>query len=138
MVSSGTARCLRRFEHLDFGFRSFLGSWCLGFGISPHFAYSILFHPSRLSTPALHAKEPLSSDFPAKTPATRRKFLQASTAIAGAAALGTLGVGRSAHAAGGDTLKVGLIGCGGRGSGAASDAMKAEENVQLTVLADVF
>jgi hypothetical protein len=40
--------------------------------------------------------------------ATRRTFLAGSTA-----ALGTLALSRSAHAAGGDEIKVGLIGCGG-------------------------
>jgi predicted dehydrogenase len=43
-----------------------------------------------------------------------------------------------AHAAGSDTLKVGLIGCGGRGAGAAQNAMHAEENVKLTAMADAF
>ena len=42
------------------------------------------------------------------------------------------------HAAGSDILKVGLIGCGGRGLGAAVNAMKAEDNVRLTALADAF
>ncbi len=37
-----------------------------------------------------------------------------------------------------DTLKVGLIGCGGRGTGAASQALKADKNVVLTAMGDVF
>ncbi len=37
-----------------------------------------------------------------------------------------------------DTLKVGLIGCGGRGTGAAAQATNADDNVILTALADVF
>ncbi|HEY2892971.1 MAG TPA: Gfo/Idh/MocA family oxidoreductase, partial [Pirellulales bacterium] len=45
---------------------------------------------------------------------------------------------RNAHAAGSDLLKVGLIGCGGRGSGAASQALKADGNVKLWALADAF
>lgn len=36
------------------------------------------------------------------------------------------------------TLKVGLIGCGGRGTGAAAQAMKADPNVELTAMGDVF
>jgi predicted dehydrogenase len=36
------------------------------------------------------------------------------------------------------TLKVGLIGCGGRGSGAASQALKADPNVVLTAMGDAF
>lgn len=37
-----------------------------------------------------------------------------------------------------DTLKVGLVGCGGRGTGAASQALSTSDNVVLTALADVF
>jgi hypothetical protein len=51
---------------------------------------------------------------------TRRQFLQTGAALATA-----LTVERFAHAAGGDLLKVGLIGCGGRGTGAASQACVA-------------
>jgi predicted dehydrogenase len=42
------------------------------------------------------------------------------------------------HAAGGDMLRVGLIGCGGRGTGAASQALAADKNVKLVALADAF
>ncbi len=42
------------------------------------------------------------------------------------------------HALNSDTLKVGLIGCGGRGTGAALQATKAESNVVLTMMADIF
>ncbi len=64
---------------------------------------------------------------------TRRQFLQRSTIAAGAA----LGISRSAHAAGSDILRVGLIGCGGRGSGAAVDALNADENARLVAMADL-
>ena len=37
-----------------------------------------------------------------------------------------------------DTLKVGLIGCGGRGSGAAAQALSADPNVVLTAMGDAF
>jgi predicted dehydrogenase len=37
-----------------------------------------------------------------------------------------------------DTLKVGLVGCGGRGSGAADQALTADKNVVLTAMADAF
>lgn len=70
---------------------------------------------------------------------SRRTFLKASTAAAATAAMvGPMAIGRSAHAAGSDILKVALVGCGGRGSGAAVNAMNAEPNVRLTVLADAF
>ena len=38
----------------------------------------------------------------------------------------------------GDTLRVGLIGCGGRGTGAAGQALNADKNVVLTAMGDVF
>jgi predicted dehydrogenase len=50
----------------------------------------------------------------------------------------TLGQARHVHAAGSDVLKVGLIGCGGRGSGAAVNAVKADDQVKLTAMADLF
>ena len=69
---------------------------------------------------------------------TRRSFLKTSTAVGATAALGNLAVGRSAHAAGSDVLKVGLIGCGGRGNGAAANALDAEPNCKLTAMGDAF
>ncbi len=63
---------------------------------------------------------------------SRRQFLQASAAtLAAAAAV-------PAHAAGGDQLRIGLIGCGGRGTGAAENAVRADKNCKLVALADAF
>ncbi len=70
--------------------------------------------------------------------ASRRDFLKTSTAVAGTAMLGTLDVARGAHAGGSGTIKIGLIGCGGRGSGAAVNAMNAGKDVQLVAMADIF
>ena len=75
----------------------------------------------------------------AKTPhASRREFLARSGALVGATAVAGLSLTRSAHAAGTDTLKVGLIGCGGRGSGAAANAMNAGKDIQLVAMGDIF
>jgi len=49
-----------------------------------------------------------------------------------------LSIAQSAHAAGSDVLKVGLIGCGGRGSGAAAQALNADPHVKLTAMGDAF
>ncbi|HVV01265.1 MAG TPA: Gfo/Idh/MocA family oxidoreductase [Verrucomicrobiae bacterium] len=69
----------------------------------------------------------------------RRNFLKtASTAVAGTSLLGTLSIERSAFAASTDTLKLALIGCGGRGSGAADQALSTEGPVKLVAMADVF
>lgn len=67
---------------------------------------------------------------------SRRQFL-GMTAAAGAA-LGTLPLTRGVHAAGSDVIKVGLIGCGGRGSGAAANAMNAGPDVRLVAMSDIF
>jgi myo-inositol 2-dehydrogenase/D-chiro-inositol 1-dehydrogenase len=70
------------------------------------------------------------------TQSSRRDFLKASSAAAVAA--GTLSVARSAYAAGSDQIKIALIGCGGRGTGAANQALKTKANVRLIALADTF
>lgn len=68
-----------------------------------------------------------------------RDFLSTSTKLAAsAAALGTLPVDRFAHGASpGDTIKVALVGAGGRGTGAADHAMQAGSDVKLVAVADV-
>ena len=72
-------------------------------------------------------------------PATRRQFISTSTAVAAATAVTTAAnLQAGLHAAGSDVLKVGLIGCGGRGTGAASQALKADAATELHALADVF
>jgi len=71
---------------------------------------------------------------------TRRGFLK--TAAAATAGAVVLGAPRPGYVAESGPLKIGLIGCGGRGSGAARDALRAAEiagvPVQLVALADVF
>ena len=69
----------------------------------------------------------------------RRTFLGNTAQIgAGAAVLGSLAVPRSVHAAGTETLKVGLVGCGGRGTGAAMDALSSDGQAVLVAVADTF
>ena len=67
---------------------------------------------------------------------TRRDFLKASAA--GAATMAGLSIARSAHAAGDETIKIGMIGCGGRCSGAASESLTAGPYVKLVAMYDVF
>jgi len=66
---------------------------------------------------------------------SRRGFIKASTA-ASLAAL-TLDTSRI-FAAGSDRLRVGLIGCGGRGTGAARDCVNSSPNVEIVALGDLF
>ena len=79
-----------------------------------------------------------SPQHPVKPETSRRDFLKLSAAAAGVAAAGQLSIARSAHAAGSGTIKIGLVGCGGRGSGAAVNAMNAGKDVRLVAMADVF
>ena len=69
---------------------------------------------------------------------SRREFLKTSSAALGAALVGGLAVDRTAHAAGSDTIRIGLIGCGGRGTGAAANALNAGKDVKLVAMADAF
>lgn len=65
---------------------------------------------------------------------SRRSFLGTTSLAVGAAALAAPAV----HAAGDDRLKVGLVGCGGRGAGAASQALSTKGPVVLSAMGDVF
>src|SRR5436190_16969007 len=77
---------------------------------------------------------------PAPASVTRRSFLQTSTkafaagAIAGAIPIERIALGASPS----DTLRIALVGCGGRGSGAADQALKTGPGVKLVAMADVF
>ena len=69
---------------------------------------------------------------------TRREVLRKSSVAAGLA--GGLSLARTAHAAGSDVVKIALVGCGGRGTGAAADAIRnaAGAKVKLVAMADAF
>jgi predicted dehydrogenase len=71
------------------------------------------------------------------TGATRRDFLKTTATAAGALAAGAAWVA-DAHAAGSDAIKVGLIGCGGRGTGAADNVLHSAKGVQVVALGDAF
>jgi myo-inositol 2-dehydrogenase / D-chiro-inositol 1-dehydrogenase len=71
---------------------------------------------------------------------SRRTFIQgASALVAGGIILGTNArVARSAWAGGDDEIKVGVVGCGGRGRAAALQALQTKGKVCLWALADAF
>ena len=74
-------------------------------------------------------------------PTSRRAFLRNSSLLVagGAIAASQVQIARAAHAFGSDTIKVGLIGCGGRGTGAANQAMNTSGGeVKLVAMADAF
>jgi myo-inositol 2-dehydrogenase / D-chiro-inositol 1-dehydrogenase len=79
-----------------------------------------------------------------KTPETswtsRREFLKTSSTavLAGAVMAPSILTSRAQTVSRGETLRVGLIGCGGRGTGAAAQALKADPNVELHAVGDAF
>ena len=82
----------------------------------------------------MSANNPPSSS----TPKSRRAFLKSSASLAAASALAGVAVNR-AHAAGNNTIKLALVGCGGRGTGAVANAFSAAAGpVKLYAMADLF
>ena len=67
----------------------------------------------------------------------RREFLKASALLAGGAMLSSIPLA-GAYAAGKGTIKIALIGCGGRGTGAAFQALQTKHDVKLVAMADAF
>ena len=65
--------------------------------------------------------------------ATRRDFLKTSAVLGGAALMSA-----SVYAAGNETIKVGLVGAGGRGTGAADNCLTADPAVKLVAIGDAF
>ena len=65
---------------------------------------------------------------------SRRQFMKTSAAVSLAASVSAAGV----HAAGSERIRIGLIGCGGRGRGAAEDCMNADPAVELVAMGDLF
>ena len=73
------------------------------------------------------------------SPSSRRCFLKRSSIIAaGTVIASSLSFPRSVHAGGNDVLKVGLVGCGGRGTGAAAEALTGDKNTKLVAMGDTF
>ena len=75
---------------------------------------------------------------PSNNLTSRRDFLKTSALVGSALAAPAIMPGELFGRATTDTLRVGLIGCGGRGSGAASQALGADKNVVLTAMGDAF
>lgn len=69
---------------------------------------------------------------------SRRDFFKTTSMATGGLLLSSLPVGASAYVAPGETLRVALIGCGGRGTGAANNALQTGNGVKLVAMADAF
>ena len=68
--------------------------------------------------------------------ATRRDFLK--TAAAATAASSAAFIARNAYAAGSDVLRVGMIGCGPRCTGAAAEALTADPGARVVAMTDMI
>src|SRR4249920_1365744 len=69
---------------------------------------------------------------------TRREFIKTTGRIAAVSALAGVAI-PSVHAAGSDLIQIALIGCGGRGTGAANNALNSKGGpIKLVAMADVF
>jgi len=72
------------------------------------------------------------------SPTSRREFLKTSSAAAlGGVLAANVGFPAKSFAANNDKIKIGLIGCGGRGNGAAADALAADSNTVLYAMGDI-
>jgi predicted dehydrogenase len=69
---------------------------------------------------------------------TRREFVKTSTLAAGGLLVMPSVLAAKAHVDGSDAIKIALIGCGGRGTGAALQALLTKQNVKLVAMADAF
>jgi myo-inositol 2-dehydrogenase / D-chiro-inositol 1-dehydrogenase len=70
---------------------------------------------------------------------TRRDFLKtATTAAVGGAMVQTTSAFAGQRAAGSDEIRIGVIGCGGRGTGAVDDAISSSPGVKLVAMGDMF
>ncbi|SEQ70958.1 Gfo/Idh/MocA family protein [Neolewinella agarilytica] len=70
-------------------------------------------------------------------PNSRRSFLKKTTALAGGLAISS-SLAAGVHNSVDDVIRIGLIGCGGRGTGAATQALSTSQNVRLVAMADAF
>src|SRR5579863_7149771 len=69
---------------------------------------------------------------------SRRDFLKTSTVALAGGVAASLGAVPQVHAAGSDEIRVGLIGCGSRGTGAAQNVLESSPGVKLVAMGDVF
>ena len=78
-------------------------------------------------------------NIPEQSKITRRDFVRIAALNTGAAALVSVGAPRAlGAAAGSDTIRVGIVGCGGRGTGAAQNALDSSPGVEIVAVADLF
>jgi predicted dehydrogenase len=69
---------------------------------------------------------------------TRRDFVKRSTVATAGVSAGLMASGNFAYAGGTDTIRLGLVGCGGRGTGAANDCYNSSDGIELVAMGDLF
>lgn len=69
---------------------------------------------------------------------SRRDFIKTSTVATVGASAGLMATSRFAYAEGRATMRVGVVGCGGRGTGAAKNCVDSSEGVELVAMGDLF
>ncbi len=72
-----------------------------------------------------------------KTNQSRRDFIKTSAVAIGATVASNL-INNAAYAAGSDEIRIGLVGCGGRGTGAVENAFNSAQGVKLVAMGDAF
>ncbi len=80
----------------------------------------------------------MKNDAATLTPASRRDFLRQGSLIAGGMLAAPLLSHANFFSGADDVIKIALIGCGGRGTGAATQALISKQNVKLVAMADAF
>ena len=77
-------------------------------------------------------------NFSNQAPTSRRKFIKTAGKLAAVSPLANLAI-PAVHAAGSDLIQVALIGSGGRGGGAAANALSVKRGpTKLVAMADIF
>ena len=80
----------------------------------------------------------MNNDASKLTNASRREFLRQGTILAGGLIAAPLLSNANYFSGADDVIKIALIGCGGRGTGAATQALLSKQNVKLVAMADAF
>ncbi len=93
------------------------------------------------ATPMTHhdkANMNATHDHQTRSALSRRSFLKSATLAASAGSALALDISRNAWAAGSDVIKVGMIGCGGRNTGAGGQVLNADKGARLVAMCDVL
>src|SRR5436190_19399608 len=80
----------------------------------------------------------MNNDASKTTDSSRREFVKQSTLLAGSLMAAPILSNANYFSGADDVIKIALVGCGGRGTGAAMQALLTKQNVKLVAMADAF